>query len=501
MTASILWQPVRGLCLLVLLATVTGCGTAVTNYVTGESVRGAYTWPQEVQIGQQLDEQLRAQYGFYDDPALQAYVDELGERVLQNSAYGDPSVVPAEIRNTPFYFRVLDSDVVNAFAAPGGYIYISRGLLAFTENEAQLAVVLGHEIGHVLARHTSRRMAQAQTGQVGLLGAAILGDVLGGGQVAQGILDIGGTGVQLLFLSHSRDAEREADRAGVAYAEFSGYDAAEAASFFGSLQRLGAEAGADGIPSFLSTHPDPGERQQTIPQLAAQYDPRGTTVNREAFFSQIENMVLGQNPRQGFVEGGTYYHPELRFRFNVPQGWRVDNQAARVMLGEPNGRAIMEFTFAADQSSAQAAGRAFAAQQGFTATDQQSGTLDGLPAYTVTGTAQSQQQQLSTVNTFIEYGGNVYRFSGYSAAGDFSTYRPTFTSAIGSFARETRSEIVNRQPVRLEIVRVNQATPFRQLLQGRPVPQGMTQQQLAIMNEVELNTTIPAGRSVKLPSR
>jgi predicted Zn-dependent protease len=477
-----------------------GCGAPVENLVTGERQRGAYTWQQEVQIGRETDPQVVAMFGNYDDSALQAYVDELGQRVLETSAWGLPDT-PAEIRNTPFHFRVLDSGVPNAMALPGGYIYVTRGLMYHMENEAQLAVVLGHEIGHVLARHSSRRAAAQQTGQLGLLGAAILGGVVGGGRVAQGILDYGGTAAQLLFLSHSREDEREADRAGVAYAEYAGFDAAQAASFFRSLQRLGERQGGGSIPSFLSTHPDPGERERTIPQLAAQFDPRGTTVNREGYLNQIQNVVLGEDPRQGFTEGNTFYHPELAFRFAFPQGWRLANSPQMVQIAEPQGRAVMQFTFAQNQTSAQAAGQAFASQQGFQVTEQGRTTVNGNPAYAVAGRAQTQQGQLAALVYFIEYGGNVYQFMGITAANTLGTYQGAFQNAQQSFQRLADQNYLNRQAVRLELVRVPNATPFRQLLQGRPVPQGMTQEELAIMNEVELNTTIPAGTTVKLPRR
>ena len=476
--------------------TFSGCGTQTTNLVTGEQTRGAYTWQQEVQLGREADQQVIAQFGLYDDQALQNYVSEIGQEVLRTSAYGQAET-PAEIRNTPFHFRVLDSEVVNAMALPGGYIYVTRGLLAHLENEAQLAVVLGHEIGHVLARHSSQRAASQQLGQLGLLGAAVLGGVVGGGRVAEGILNYGGAGVQLLFLSHSRDAEREADQAGVAYAEFAGYDASEAARFFRSLSRLGAQSGG-GIPSFLSTHPDPGEREQTIPQLAAQYD-SGTETNGPQYLAQIDGIVLGQNPRQGFVEDGRFFHPELRFQFAFPQGWQLANGAAAVQIGEPNGRAVMEFTFA-QEASAQAAAQAFAGQQGFQVSNQQSTTVNGNRAYAVSGSANTEQGQLGVLAYFIEYGGNVYRFMGLTAANAFGQYSNTFESTFRSFERLTSANHLNRQPVRLDVVQAPRAGTFQSFLSGRPTPPQMSTAELAILNYVDLTTQIPAGAALKLPA-
>jgi predicted Zn-dependent protease len=477
--------------------TLPGCGTQTTNLVTGETTRGAYSWQEEVQIGQEADPQIKATFGLYDDDAIQRYVEQLGQEVLQVSAYTDANT-PAEIKNTPFHFAVLDSPVPNAMALPGGYIYVTRGLLAHLENEAQLSVVLGHEIGHVLARHSSRQALSAQQGQLGLLGAALGSAVLGADPgLTQGILEYGGTGVQLLFLKYSRDAEREADLAGVAYAEYAGYDAAEAAAFFGALERL-SEQGGGGIPPFLSTHPDPSEREQSIPELAAQYE-TGTAVNREQYLARIEGIVVGDNPRQGFVENSTFYHPDLRFRFDIPTGWNASNGASAVQIAEPNGRAVMEFTFAQEQSSAEAAGRAFAGQQGLTIREQGGATIGAGSAYAVAGTANTQQGELGFIVYFIEYGGNVYRFMGLTGASTLSTYDDQFLQVFRSFDQLTASSYLNRQPVRLEVVEASRTAPFRQFLQGRTMPPGLTEENFAIINNVQLNEQVAAGTPLKLP--
>ena len=484
--------------LVVALLALVGCGTSNTNFVTGESQRGAYTWAQEVQLGTEADGQIISQFGLYDeDPELTAYVNRIAEDVLQTSAYTDANT-PVEVRNTPFTFRILDSGVVNAFALPGGYVYVTRGLLAYLENEAQLAVVLGHEIGHVLGRHSSRQAFEAQRNQFGLLGAAVLGGVLGGGQVAEGLLNYGGTGLQLLQLKNGRGAEREADLAGVAYSEFAGYDATQAARFFVALQRLGEDAGQGSIPNFLSTHPDPGERAQTIPTLAAQYDPQGTEIEAEAYLRQIEGIVVGEDPRQGFVEGSTFYHPDLAFRFSFPQGWRTQNSPAAFIMGEPNGRAVIQLTLAQGTSAREAA-RALASQQGVQVTGDGAVRVSGYDAYRVEGRAQQQNGVLGFSATFIEYGGNVYQILGLTSADAFNSYVRSFRQTADSFARLTDRAYLNRQPSRLEVTRLRNASTIESLLRGRRLPDGLTASQVAIMNQVELSERIPAGNSVKLP--
>src|SRR6185436_10592360 len=193
--------------------------------ITGKSRAYAFSWSQEQQLGKQANQEIVQQYGLYDDPQLQGYVRQIGERVLAETELRDPKA-PAQYQNTPFTFQVLDTDVVNAFALPGGYVYVTRGLLAHLDNEAQLAVVLGHEVGHVAARHAARQALRAQVGQVGLIAGAILGQQVLGESAGQ-LVNLGGNALQLFMLKYSRDAEREADQLGVKYSATKGYDAAQ----------------------------------------------------------------------------------------------------------------------------------------------------------------------------------------------------------------------------------------------------------------------------------
>ena len=479
----------RPLALAAALVTAAGCGTS-QNFITGGKQPGAYTWAEEVQIGRESDPQIVAQFGEYDNPQVQQYVDRVSEQVLAASALRTDQV-PAEVRSTPFTFRVLDSPVVNAFALPGGFVYVTRGLMTHLNNEAQLAVVIGHEIGHVAGRHASNQAAQAQRNQIGLIGAAILSEtVLGGGGGT--ILQQGSQALGLLSLKYGRDAERQSDEAGVAWAEFAGYDAAPSADFFRSLQRLSAESG-QAIPSFLSSHPDPGERAQTVTALAAQ-NPNGTAIDQDEYLAVINGMIMGDNPRNGFFENNRFYQPDLRIQFAYPNGWRTQNAAQYVQIADPNGgqAIILQLSRA---GSAQAAAQAAGQQQGVRVISNRSTTVNGLPAVRMELEAQSQQGALGAIVYYIEYGGNVYDFMGI-AGGALPTALDQY---LQSFASVSDPNVLNRQPTLLEVVRAPRTASFSSFLQGRPMPPGMDANGLAILNQVNLNDTITAGTSLKLP--
>ena len=468
------------------------------NPLTGRTRPYAFSWSQEQQIGKQANGQIVQQYGLYDDPELQSYVQRIGERVLAETEIRDPKA-PAEYQNTKFTFQVLDSPIVNAFALPGGYIYLTRGLLSHLDNEAQLAVVLGHEVGHVVARHAARQALRSQLGQVGLIAGAILGQqVLGQGQAAGQLLNAGGEALQLLMLKYGRDAEREADQLGVKYAENKGYDGAQGAAFFATLKRIGQRDGLT-MPSFLSTHPDPGAREVALTKLAQQYDRpnEAEVIGANEFMQHIDGIVVGDNPREGYVRNNTFYHPELNFQFPVPRGWKVQNEKDAVLLADPQKRAVMVFELAPARSAREAATR-LANAQGLKVVRSQNTTVNGANAVAILAQANTQQGTAGLLNYFIERDGRVYSFSGMTSASALNTYSRQFQDVIGSFDRVRDREALNVEPTRLAVVTVDRPTPFSSL-----IPTGdlgsLTPEDLAILNQVEINETIPAGKKIKVP--
>ena len=481
----------------VVLALVLFAGCAVSRSpISGKKRLYGYSWAQEIELGKEADPQIVAQFGLYDDPELAAYVTRIGEKVLAESHLRRPDTDP-EFR-IPFTFRVLDSPVINAFALPGGYVYVTRGLLSHLNNEAQLAVVLGHEITHVAARHASQRAASQQLGTLGLLGAALGGQIAFGGNTAENVLNLGGTAAQLLFLRYGRDDERESDQNGVDYSGLAGYKPSEGAEFFNSLKRIG-EQQEGGIPNFLSTHPDPGEREQTIKRIAERWEQDGTEViGQEPFYAQIGNVVLGEDPRQGFVENGTFYHPELRFSFPVPSGYQVVNQPTQVGMIEPNQQAIMLFSIAQDATSASQAAAQLTSQEGVQTVDSGSATVSGNQAYFVLADAQTNDGEVRLLSYYIEYGGQVYTFLGYAAKASFSSYQNTFERSMRGFDRVTDSRILNTQPTRLRLVTADRSAAFRSFV-PQNMPEQFTPVGLAILNQVNLDTRIERGQTLKLP--
>lgn len=411
---------------------------------------------------------------------------------------------PEEYEGTEFYFRVLDSPVVNAFALPGGYVYVTRGLMSHLDNEAQLAVVLGHEIGHVTARHASQRAFEQQMGQIALIGGAIGGELLGlpGGD----ILGIGSKVAQLLFLNYSREDERESDQLGVEYASMQNYEAAEGAEFFKSLERM-AEQSGQSLPKWQSTHPDPANRAQSIPQLAAEWEAKGyeqTIENTDEYMAKLDNMIYGQNPRKGFTRNCIFYHPDLKFQFPYPDGWQVINQRSMVAIVNGEQDAVSIMTLDGESSGAEASVNEFLNKEGITTLGKANTQSNGLNAYQAEATGQAEEgTQLKFYLYAIEYSGSIYRFLSYTTAEKYETFASRFNEITGQFSELIDRDILKIQPVRLQTVKTNRTGTFQSFLPDTLENLSITvsPEDLAILNQVELDEQISNGTWLKLPNQ
>jgi predicted Zn-dependent protease len=470
----------------VLLLGLVGLWTAgqagcAPNPVTGGLQLALITEGQEIEMGRQGAEQVVRSIGLVDDPALQAYMQELGARLAQVS----------ERPELPWTFGVVDDPTPNAFALPGGFVYFTRGMMNLMSSEAQLAAVLGHEIGHVTARHHVTRLSRAQLAQIGLGVGGVLFPTL------QQLGGLAGAGLELVFLSHGRDAERQADDLGFRYALSQGYDVREMAVVFAALERLGEAAQRSAIPSWLMTHPAPGERIQAVEQRIAALEtpPAQLRVAEAPYLARIDGLIHGVNPRNGIFRDGVFLHPDLRFRFSFPTGWNTQNLAQMVMGVSPQQNAAIQLTLAQDNDPLVAAQR-FARQQGLQAGQASRQTINGLPAVILPFQAQTQQTVLQGLVGFIAHEGRVYQIVTYSPAGIYAQYQRAFQQTIGSFAPLSDPAILGLQPNRLSIVRLPAAMTLAEF--NTRYPSAVPIAELAILNQVAgPESLLPSGAMVK----
>jgi len=314
----------------VALLSTGGCST---NPATGESSFTAFMSPEEEQrVGREEHPKILAEFGGeYPDPKVKAYVNRIGNELTRH----------IETPGQPFTFTVLNSPVINAFALPGGYVYITRGILALAEDEAEVASVVGHEIGHVVARHTAQRYSQAVLGNIGMV---ILGVATGN----RGVADLGGQLFGAYLQSFSREQEFEADLLGIRYLGRDGYDTRQSSEFLTKLDAhskleaaiAGRPEGADRF-NIMSTHPRTADRVEAARQAAAVGGMPVTRDGQNTHFAAIDGMIFGDDPAQGLIKGRQFIHPELRFRFEVPPGYRLINGQSRVAAQNPNGSIIL----------------------------------------------------------------------------------------------------------------------------------------------------------------
>lgn len=317
------------LAVLLLLPFLASCMT--TNPATGEQDVTPFMSPaEEARIGAEEHPKMLARFGgVHDDPEIGAYVASVGGRLAAHSERAD----------LEFTFTVLNSKVVNAFALPGGYVYISRGLLALANSEAELASVLAHEIGHVTARHSAQRHNRSIFMS---LGAAVLGAAVGNEALNQ-IASLGG---QLYLTSFSREQEHQADNLGIRYMKATGYDARAAADFLRTLgaddnlkQQIAGAKGQDALAGFFATHPKTQDRVQRAADAAADGDPRAARLVSR-YFETIDGIIYGDDPDQGLIRDRMFWHAKQGFTFEVPEGFKLVNTEKAVLAFAKNGARI-----------------------------------------------------------------------------------------------------------------------------------------------------------------
>jgi len=482
------------------LALAPAC-TRVENPATGQAEYTTLSPEQERQLGEQEHPRILQQFGGpYPDEKLQAYIEQIGDRV------GAQSDQP----EAEFTFTLLNSEVPNAFALPGGYVYVTRGLLALAETEAEVAGVLGHEIGHVTARHTAQRQTRA-TGAgllatLGTIGAAIFGGEVAG-RLAQ---EVAGVGAQAYLASYSRDQEFQADELGVGYMTAAGYDPQAMASF---LEKLDAEStlereiagGEEPAASWFATHPRTLDRVQRAVADAKAATGGELRVGREDYLARIEGLIYGEDPSQGMVRGRQFVHPELGFAFEAPQGFRLQNTPQAVIGQDEAGRLLI---FA----GADLAGRGpadYVAAPGLQQLarvlsvevsrprDVQTFEVDGLPAASASASVRQGGRQADVGLAAIEVGESAYQFvflgPGQMSGAEARAYQAT----VDSFRRLSEAEAARFVPQRIAVVRVGKGASVEALARRMAVEEAKLRR-FEVLNALALQGGLAEGEEVKL---
>lgn len=462
------------------------------NPVTGKKQLVLMSEEQEIAMGKESDPQIIAQYGLYNDEKLQNFITTKGREMAAIS----------HRPNLDYQFKIVDSEVLNAFAVPGGYVYFTRGIMAHFNNEAEFAGVLGHEIGHITARHSVSQQTKQLLGQVGLIGSMILVPQLG--EFAEPLSQ----GLGVLFLKFGRDAERQSDDLGVEYSSKIGYDAQEMAGFFNTLERKSRPAeGQAELPDFLSTHPNPGDRNIAVKNLSVEWKKRlnltTTKVNRDTYLKMIDGLIYGEDPKQGFRENNVFYHPELKFQFPIPANWNYQNTPRQVSMAPQDGKALLIFTIAQGATLQEAANN-LVQQNNLQVLESNQNSINGLNAISMIADVKPQQGQQSsgvrTMSTLVQFNNSIYLILGASSLSDFNTYSPSFNQTSRNFRELKDPEKLNRKPERVRIKSVKQNGSVQNALAGYGVPNNRLEE-IAILNGMNLSDQIKSGTLIKVPQR
>ena len=479
---------IGGLFASVSAAAVAGCVS--TNPATGRSsFTGLYDVEDDKRLGAgEHPKRLQAFGGEYQDPRLQAYVADIGARVAQHS----------EFTEFQYRFFLLNSPVVNAFALPGGYCYISRGLLALASDEAEVAGVLAHEVGHVNARHTAERLTSGTLAQIGV---AVLGIATGSSALA----NMGGYAATAYIQGFSREQELEADTLGIRYMSRAGYDPNAMVSFLETLRAHSMiEAEANGLPpgsvdeyNVMATHPRGAQRVQEAVQQVRAGGVTGGERARERYLAQIDGMLYGDDPKEGQVVGQMFQHRDLRLQFEAPEGFRLRNNPDRVVATRPGGAAMLFDMGRARSNDLIAYLDREWAEPGVLSNLQRL-EINGLRAATGTVRMNTRGGQADIRPVVIEGDGDrVFRLLFLSPVDQTAGLNEPFRRATYSFRRLTEREAAAIQPQRLLIVAAGAGSDPAVL--GRPLPYGnLNAKAWAVMNDLQPGQCPAQGQPIKV---
>ncbi len=480
-------QWTRTLPMLPLALLLTACAM---NPVTGRQELSVVSPEKEASQGKSAAAQVEREIGLVRDPKLSAYIDQIGARLAKYSPR----------RDVAYRFFIADMPEANAFALPGGYIYVSRGLLALANSEDELAGVMGHEIGHVAARHSAQRETRAMG--VGILSAlgTIAAGMAGGAEAAQMASQFGQVAGAGLIASYGRDQERQSDQVGQEMAARAGWDPAGLADFLATLEREGTLRSAKARnPSFLDSHPQPGERAVTArahaPELARGAEPP-IAKGHAAFLKRIEGILVGPDPAEGVFEKNVFVQPALGFAIEFPAGWQFKNTREAVAAGSPQRDAIIVLEQQGASEAPQNAARRW--QQANRVPFVQSGAtqIGGWPAYRGLAQAQTQQGSIALDVTFIQHPRGTYRITAMTSPQKYRGAAPYFERVATSFRAIRADERARAKPLRLRVVPARGGETLAEL--GRRSGNRWKLEETAVANALREDARLQAGQLVKI---
>lgn len=472
----------------VLLA---GCGSTI-NPVSGKKDRGVMSEQEEIALGQQYHQEVLKEYAPYNNAPLQAYVNGIGQKLAAQS----------ERANLKWTFTVVDSPEINAFATPGGYVYMTRGLMAYLGSEAELAGVLGHEIGHITARHGARADRDQKIAAGAQLLGVLLGAYLGGEQGANAGAQLSGAGAATGFLlPRSREHELQADRLGAAYLQKTNYDpdtlinviqTLKAQETFARDAATAAGRQLNETPNWLRTHPANDDRLRAMRDVANQFTGKYQDEGRQRYLQMINGMTYGDSRAQGVVRGQYFYHEPLGFTIRAPQGWSIQNASNDLTVLADNMQAAVAMRLAPNTR-----GDHNAAIRTLLAPDQgrvEQTTINGLRATNFVGSRQNNPIDA----TVITLGNNDYVFQKLQKPEARGSYDTILRDVVASFRTLTPTDVANAKPYALRTTALpRSANPFAEL--GRSLPNIKNAEgQLRLLNQVYPQGNIPAGQLVKM---
>ncbi len=439
----------------VFLCSAAGCAT---NPVSGKQEFVLMSEQQELALGKELDPTIRKDYGVYGDPELQRYVDGLGQRLAALSHRPDIF----------FHFTVLDSPLVNAFALPGGYIYITRGLLAYINSEAELAGVLGHEIGHVTARHAVRQYTKAASYQIGAGIASVVAP-----EAARAYGELAGVVFAAIQSGYSREYETEADRLAMTYAARTGYDPGAITSLLNTLMLIREEKnGGSSYTSLFATHPKAETRISRVLEemnLQGLESAGSSLVKRQTYLQHIDGLLFGSDVHAGVVAGAVFRHPDLQIEVVFPDGWPVENKPDAVRAEEPGGSAFVELRLyrLSKKISLEAAAQRIAHTYGFRLLSTGGHTtVNGMRAYVASYGGRSSDAGPVVVRAgFFKKSDTVMYIFGVAPTDRFVALNPVFERTIESFRQLTDDEAESIKPTCVHLYRVARPCTLAEVLQ------------------------------------